>query len=587
MKTINLLIVFLLVVSSILLVYWNVFFNDFLVTWDDDVYVLDNPYLSISEFGDILHLFTITYEGNYHPLTLLSLAIDYWMWGKQPIGYHLTNILLHLLNSLLVYWLAIILINHRLSALGAALLFGLHPMHVESVAWVSERKDVLFLFFLLCGLISYLYARKKDFRRIYLLTFVFFGCSILSKPTAVVFPLLLFILDAWQNYKINIVNKLPYLLVSIFFCWVTVYSQQSVEAIADRSYFTLWQRVQLFAYSWVSYFYKFLLPIDQTGLYHYPAAGAPFSILMKLAPFILLLLGVATVLLWQRNKYLVLGIAFFTISLLPVMQIIPVGNALIAERYTYLPYLGLNLSVFMTIYLIAQQFKRSTTLLVGISVLLIMFAIQTTERTKIWQSDETFWTDVILKNPNSSIAHFGLGNYRFIKKDYETAANIYKKVLEFDPYNLQANSFLAFLYNKLNQPNIALNYMDRVITLDSTNIEMRLKRGKTLMKLKYLEDALLDFNACIKQQSDQPEFYALRAENYFVLGDIQNAAKDWQKAIDLDSKDAKVYYNLGIYHYENKDFINAKLSFKTAVHLNPEKENYKIMATMLDEIEPH
>ncbi len=585
MKTIKLLIVFLLVISSTLLVYWNVFFNDFLVTWDDDAYVLDNPYLSISTFDDLFHLFTITYEGNYHPLTLLSLAIDYWIWGEQPFGFHLTNILLHILNALLVYWLAMLLIQHRLLAVGSALLFALHPMHVESVAWVAERKDVLFLFFLLSGLIAYLYAQKDEYGiRFYHLSICLFCLSLISKPAAIAFPLLLLVLDAWQNRKINLVNKVPFLLISFIFGLITIYAQDSVEAISDLSYFSAWQRVQLVSYSWIAYFYKFFLPIDQTGLYHYPAFDEPFSLLMNLSPFIILLVGI--LIAWKRTTFIFLGIAFFTISLLPVLQIIPVGNAMMAERYTYLPYLGLNLSIFMLIKQLTKNFNSaSLTLYISTFALILLFGIKTSDRTQVWKSDGTFWTDVIQNNPNSLLAHFALGNYLYEYKDFDGSASMYKKVLEFDPFNHQANSFLAFLYNKRRQPQIALAYLDKLVLLDSTDTEHLLKRGKTLMKLKYLEESLLDFNAYIEYLPDDPIPYVLRADNYMSLGKINQAAKDWQSAIDLDTKEAKVFYNMGLYKYEKEDFEKAKLYFKTAVQLNPNKENYRQLAELFDKMD--
>jgi len=588
MKTIKLSIGFLLVITSVLIVYWGVLSNDFLVTWDDDAYVLENPHLNINSTQDVAELFTITYEGNYHPISMLSLALDHAIWGEQSQGYHLTNILLHIANALLVFWLALLLIKHQLSAFFVALLFALHPMHVESVAWVSERKDVLFLFFLLSGLITYLYSQSRKHNRLwYLMTIVLFTLSVLSKPSAIVFPVLLLLLDGWQKEEWRwrlLVNKIPFVLVALTVAGITVFAQGSADAISDLSDYSLWQRVQLVSHSWMTYAYKFFVPINQSGFYGYPPYDVSFPIGFQVAPFVVLLVGVGALLRYRKYKHPVIGLAFFTVALLPVLQIIPVGSAMMAERYTYLPYLGLNLGVMMLLkQFLAQQKQLAVSFHACIVVLVLLFGIKTVDRTAIWQSDETFWTDVLQKDPKTQMAHFGLGNYYYMNGDYEACIQQYKQLLEYYPNDLQGNGFLGFLYDKIDQPLEAIKHLDKVVYLDSLDFESRHIRGVSLLKIGLPEDALADFDHCISYDSDSPHHYIMRADAHLALGQLSLAVADWQQAIELDTEDAKAYYNLGLYYYETQDFENAKEFFISAAVINPEKDKYKKMAALFEE----
>lgn len=581
-------IVFLLVTLGCVLVYWSVFSNEFIITWDDDAYVLDNPLLTLDTKEKVNTLLTEGYQGNYHPLTMLSLSFDQLLWGKVPFGYHLTNLLFHILNTILLYLLTWKLIRHKIIGFFTTMLFGLHPMHVESVAWVSERKDVLYLFFLLGTLLAYLQYLDGSKRKYLLLALGLSLLSLLSKPNAVVIPVLLCILDVWKGQKINLVmlvNKIPFILLALLFSGLTIYFQGSAEAISDLANYGIYQRIQLISYCWIAYLYKFLFPVYMSGHYAFPPSAAPFSIFMKAAPFILLLM-VFLLMMWSRcSKYLGLGILFFTVSLLPVLHIIPVGSALMADRYTYLPYIGLGLSLAYYFTFLIRKFEiYKTSIYCLLMAFMVLLGLSAFDRTKVWKNDVTFWTDVIKKDPNTYIGRYGLGQYFLLQNDIEGCITQYQKVLEIYPNAEEPNAFIGILYNRIGDVEKAADHFDKVLYLNPEATNVRRRRGKLLLQLGFWEDAVVDFSICLEQLPNDLELYTFRAEAFLGLGKKDLAFTDWQAAVKRGTIDSKVYFNLGNYYYENHNLNQAINYLDKALQLNPNKENYKSMVSIVQKL---
>ncbi len=579
-------IVFLLVAFSCGLSYWNALSNDFMMTWDDDAYIFENPHIEPENLQGIIEVFTTGFEANYHPLTLLSLAVDHAIWGKNPFGYHLTNLLLHLLVSLLVYWFTFLLVKNKNASIFASLLFALHPMHVESVAWVSERKDMLYLLFLIAGLIGYVRYLDKLDARFFIASLVFCVLSMLSKPNAVVFPVLVVLLDFWKGrpwQTKNYLEKIPFFALAAIFSLLTIHYQGSYDAIADLSGYGIFQRVQMVCYSWIVYFYKFFFPVYLSGFYQYPLVDVVFPIQIQVAPFICFALAVFALI--YRSKYLAIGLAFFTVSLLPVLQIIPVGSALLAERYTYLPYVGLGLIAAQSFAWIEQQYSNYKWILaISTSFLLLLFAIITHERTAVWQNDYTFWTDVIKKDPNTMMGRLGLGNHHYRNGDLDASIKQYEDVLKVFPNSIDAHSFLGFLYEELEEPEKAIEHYDWAAYLDEADAYIRKRRGKLLLKLGLWPEAIKDLSFCVENDPSESEIYILRADAFFGIGDKFKAKQDWSKAISLGTENPKAYFNLGNYFYEKGQFEIAKHNFEMATNLNPEKQLYRQMVSVVNEL---
>ena len=360
--------------------------------------------------------------GNYHPLTMISLNMNY-REPLDPAPFHFTNYLLHGVNVALVFLFVFLLMQNNIAALIAALLFGLHPMHVESVAWASERKDVLYAFFFLGALCTYTWslAREKDKAKWYIITTVLFLLSILSKGQAVVLPVLFILIDRLKGKKQDayiFIHKLPWFALSFIFGVVAILAQHSLNAIQDTTAVPAADRIIFAGYGIAAYLYKLFIPIDLSCFYAFPQkVNGHYPSLYYFAPVVAL--GVAS-LIWffgRKNKLLVFAALFFLVSISIVLQLLPVGGAVIADRYTYIPYLG-----FFILFgkIVADGFEKikiesgTCRMLTGagkflIPALLLIFSVLTWQRIAVWHDSITLWNDCIENGHPSAKAYLNRG----------------------------------------------------------------------------------------------------------------------------------------------------------------------------------
>jgi hypothetical protein len=356
------------------------------VNWDDPDYVTDNPI--IKDFSNLEMMFTRPVQGNYHPLTMLTLALNYSLSGFEPWSYHVFNLIFHLVNCFLVFRLAMVLSgNNLIIAFTTSLLFGIHPMHVESVAWVSERKDVLYSLFFLAGLISYTKYVDTDSRKNYVLTIIFLILSLLSKPAAVIFPVVLFCIDLLRKRSFDIrllTEKIPFFLLSLIMAYITYTAQQEKGATAGADIFGLGTRILMGFYGIMMYFIKMVLPIDLSPFYPFAPVNKDLPATYYIAPLFSLALFVLIFYSLKRNRVVAFGILFYLANLLLVLQFIPIGSAIIADRYTYLPYIGFFYIAgwFVDRYL-HGNFLRSLYLIIPVALIL---GILTFKQSGIWSS---------------------------------------------------------------------------------------------------------------------------------------------------------------------------------------------------------
>ncbi|HEY5967413.1 MAG TPA: hypothetical protein VIU35_05510, partial [Chitinophagaceae bacterium] len=378
-----------------------------LTNWDDEYYVVQNALLRGPDWAGI---FSKPVVSNYHPITIATLAANYSMTGLDASSYLITNLLLHLINTGLVFYFIWLISGKKLwVAAFTAIVFGIHPMHVESVAWVSERKDVLYTLFFLLSLIQYWYflTGKKNKNLIY--CFLFFALSLLSKPAAIILPFVLVLLDYWYGRPIgkrSIVEKIPFLFLSLVFAVITV-KLQSKTAIAGLDFYPLWSRFFFATYTSMMYIIRFFVPYPLSTFHPFPATKSLGWPIMLSPLFMLALLA----LIWfkRRNKLLVFSFFFFMINLVLVLQIVSIGGTLLAERYTYVPYIAMAFLIGMLLDKYSTPTNRS--LLWGIPAAgLLVFGFITFQRTKVWKDSDTLWTNVIEHFPNSSVPRTNRAN---------------------------------------------------------------------------------------------------------------------------------------------------------------------------------
>jgi tetratricopeptide (TPR) repeat protein len=450
----------LLRIAAILALTWlclsPVVSNDY-VTFDDVKYVVYNPAVKSLSRESIASMFTTFSGQQYHyvPLTLLSYALEFHFHDLAPRAYHANNLFLHLLNTALCYWLVLRLFADGRLAAVAALLFGIHPMHVESVAWVAERKDLLYSLFYLTGLIGYVRYVDTGRKRLLVMTFVLFVLSLLSKPMAVSFPLILFIVDYQRKRRLNaamFLEKLPFFLGSAAICFITLLPKDFPVVEFEKGY-SWFERFLMASYNFNQYVFKALLPQGLSAYHPLPShVNGVLAMPFLVAPLAALLIVAGVFVLARRNARIAFGALFFLASIALVLNFFPLGNILMAEHYTYLAYIGIFV-VFSEVFFGALESPRFSAsfkkLLIGAAVVwLILLGFKSYKRTFVWSNSETLWSDVIVQYPNDAFARYNLADQYMRQMRLMRAIEQYDAALAADPryfaaHNNRANMYVA------------------------------------------------------------------------------------------------------------------------------------------------
>ncbi len=578
----NFVWLFLFLVIGITAICLSPMLQNGFTNWDDEVYITGNQLLIGPDWYGV---FTKAVVENYHPLTIISLAINYQLFGLNPLSYQLFNLLLHLINTALVfYFIWSVSGKNRWVAFISALIFGIHPMHVESVSWLSERKDVLYAFFFLLSLLQYWRFLQTGNRLNFWLCFLLFVLSLLSKPSAIILPLVLLLLDYWKDRPITlktIIEKIPFFLLSILFAIITV-QVQSTKAIASLDQFPLWTRPFFASYTLMIYFFRFFIPYPLSAFHPYPPPddlGLPILI----SPVFFLIL-VAFLWFQRKNKLLVFGFLFFLINLLLVMQFVSIGGSIISERYTYVPYIGL---AFILATLLDRYITSTSIKWIIPAVIVLIFGIISFQRTKIWKDSGTLWTNVIKHYPNAIIPRNKRAHYTTLlaasKTNQSEANQLFLQALEDCNVAIELKPDRAINYEdrefinlNLNRDKDAMADATTLIKLDPDNKLGYYTRGMVYMRFNEPEKAFADFNKAI---SISPDYHnALNNRGAVLLNYYQKyseALADFDKAIQIKPQ-GNYYLNRSICYYKLGNMAKAKEDAKIAVQMGTAiPDNYR------------
>ncbi len=555
-----------------------------LTNWDDEYYVIQNALLRGPDWAGI---FSKPVVSNYHPITIATLAANYSMTGLDASSYLISNLLLHLINTGLVFYFIWLISGKKLwVAAFSAIVFGIHPMHVESVAWVSERKDVLYTLFFLLSLIQYWYfiTGKKNKNLIY--CFLFFALSILSKPAAIILPFILFLLDYWYGRsftKRNIVEKIPFLFLSIVFAILTV-KLQSKTAIAGLDFYPLWARFFFATYTSMMYIANFFVPYPLSAFHPFPMTKSLGWPIMLSPLFMLAIL----LLMWfkRKNKLFVFSFFFFFINMILVLQIIAIGGTLLAERYTYVPYIGIAFLIGMLLDKYSASVNRS--LLWSIpAVLLLAAGVITFQRTKVWKDSDTLWTDVLKHYPGAPVPRTNRANYlirQSSKPEFKAQeSELLQRALEDCSESLKTNAAHAKgyenrqnIYLRLNKDSLAFLDARSLIRLEPNNKLGYYTAGVYYQRTNIPDSAIINFNKCLELSPNTD--FALNARgsilfNYYKK--YKEAMADFTKAIQINPL-GDYYLNRSYCHYQFGEIELAKADVTTAMRKGIRiPDNYK------------
>ncbi|MFD0862339.1 tetratricopeptide repeat protein [Sungkyunkwania multivorans] len=549
------------------------------VSWDDPTYLLTNPLIRDLSFEGIKKIFTTEQiAGAYVPLVVLSWAIDYALGGLDPTVFHITNLIIHLFNVVLVFYLAFILSKRRWVAFAVAVLFGMHPMHVEAVAWITARKDLLYTFFFLGALVVYhAYNQKRDSNVGYLYLFLIlllFLCSLLSKGTAVIFPLILFVFDYFyrrKDWKRLLLEKLPFFFVAVIFTIVAIGAQESGGALEEGKAMSFIDRLAVGFYGYFIYMVKAMLPYDlsafhpyvnklgQPSPWYYYAAAIPV-----IATFLMLVLN------WKRWRLLNFGFAFFFISLIPVIQVLPFGSAVTADRFTYLPYFGLFFIMAIGLGWLFDNFRNHRRLIaMCIALYFGLLGSKTFNYSKTWKNGHTLWSNVIEIYPNDFLAYANRCGDLLATKKYEQGIEDCSRSIHLNPLHDIAYYNRGVIYSRTKKKNLAVADFNMAISLDSAYIPAILNRGIVYTENNELQKGLWDFNRVIALDSLEEKAYYNRSIAYKKMGKLSLALRDLDFLVNRNTPFAEVYFQRGLVLLEFKKEKDALMSFEKALQLDP------------------
>jgi Flp pilus assembly protein TadD len=518
------------------------------VQYDDQVYVTDNPHVlaGLSAPG-IRWAGSAILAGNYHPLTLLSLMFDATFWHADPAAYHVHNVLLHALAAVLIFEALRRATGQDWLSLFAAALWALHPLRVESVAWISERKDVLSGALGAAMLLAYvLYAQRPSAGRYGLVNCLFIS-ALLAKSVVVTLPFVLLLLDWWplkrpRRWKHLVLEKLPMMGISAAFCIVTIWAQHHDETISELARVSMPMRLGNAVVSYVRYLGKTIFPRDLVYLYPLPDhlhAG------WVIASALLLLLITCAVFAWRRRwPFLIVGWLWFVGMLVPMIGIVQVGRQSMADRYTYWPSVGLCIIASWGGHELARRLGIGRRSMASAScVIAVLLGGLTAHQIQTWHDSEALFGHAIAVDPTNVSAWRALGNARFAAEDWPGAAHAYERALELDATSVSARTRLAIAFTHLNELNQAIAQYRAVLSMDRSNELAR---------------------------TNLTNLYNASGAVAAARGDLESAGADFRAALEINPRSPEAHNNLGRVLMLKKDRAGAREQFEAALHLNPD-----------------
>lgn len=543
----------LLIAVLTALSYLPILQNGFIESWDDDRYILENRFIEELSLERTAEIFTIYYDGHYHPLTLISLAVDHAIAGDSPKAYHLVNLLIHLLNALLVFFFVHLLLRRQKLFIAGmtGLLFGLATVHVESVAWAAERKNLLYTSFFLASLISYLSYIREGKKSRYLLSLLLFLLSLLSKASALSLAPTLLLLDYFENRRLLsrrvLSEKIPFFLLAIAAGVVAVYAQKHTWGEdLSQDHYSFFERVLYASIAFILYISKLAFPFRLSAFYPYPSLPVVAGILC-----LLLSISVAAIAFYYRRRSRVIsfGILFFIINIIMLLKLfeVPAGDYYMADRYVYAASPGILLIISIGIEkLLSYRRKFGKLLLVPVIIYLLLIFLQTFNRVSVWRSDEPFYSDIIDKHPRESVAYLNRGAYRKKTGNLRGALHDFTAAVEFRPGDFKGYANRGAVYNELRQYDKALQDLEKAAGLKPGSAEIMGNLGFAKLNSGLYREAVQDFNRAIGLDPGLAENYLNLGTAWFSLGNLRAAIENYNLALERKPDYVNALYNRGL-----------------------------------------
>ena len=582
------------------------------INFDDDTYVTENGRVNGGfSWGSIVWAFTESHSSNWHPLTWLSHMADCQFFGLSAKGHHFTNLLFHIANTLLLFAVLKKMTGSVWASAFAAALFGLHPLHVESVAWISERKDVLSGFFWMLTIGFYIRYTERVCVGRYLAVFLVFCLGLMSKAMLVTLPFVLLLLDYWplnrlcgvsegtgqtrsksQSVEVQdcglsigrlIVEKIPMFVVVLISCVVTYLVQQSGGATKMVENLPLNIRMSNALVSYVSYIFKMFWPMRLAILYPHPEEIAMWKPIISL----LVLAGITAGVVFSRRRYLVVGWLWYIGTLVPVIGLVQVGRQAMADRYSYLPLIGLFIMVVWgAIEIVGQRRNLQIGLrIAGVSVVIAML-IFTRIQVVHWEDDFSLYEHTVNVTEGNYTIHTNLGAAYKSQGNLAMAMKHYRRSLEIKPdfYEAQYNLGNALRIQK--KYDEAISCYRKALEIKPDYVEAHKNLGGTLYIQDKLEEAIEHYERALQIEPDNMEVLNNLGVVLRGQGQLEQSIKYFRRVIELAPDHAKTYYNLGFALQLQGKLDEAIEQYRTAVKIDPYfRKAHKFLSAALAERE--
>lgn len=574
------LVVCTALIAVTIIAYEPVRHNGF-VTLDDNEYVVENTHIKQGLTLETLKwAFTGTHFYMWHPLTTLSYLVEYEFFGINALGDHLTNLVLHIINALLLFWILKKMTGAFWPSAFAAAVFAVHPLQVESVAWACERKSVLSGLFWLLTIAAYIrYAGKPKAAR-YIILLLVYGLCILTKPTVVVVPFVLLLLDFWPLRRINrstaggaIIEKIPLFFLAAFLSVVTILAQKSGGAIRTTPYFAFEFRLANAIVSYSRYLIKLVYPVNLAVFYPHP--GTKIALWQPLLALAVLAAVTGTVFYFgRRYRYLITGWLWYVGTLVPVIGLVQSGDQAMADRYMYLPVVGPLIMIAWTMSeTVRKRRYRRSVLFVISGVVLFVLIIITRNQVRCWQNDFTLFGHAIDVTKNNDSMHYSIA-YAFQQTgQFEKAIEHYEDAVRIEPRDYRSMNNLAVLLLMQGKTDEALKFLEKAVQLNNHFTDAINNLGLALREKGRTDEAMEKWQQVLALEPGQPNAHYNIAVTMLHNGKYSQAIEHFNKTLEKKKDSAEVYNYLGTAYTALGQFKAAIDSYNEALKLSPDDIN--------------
>ena len=585
-------LVSLCLIVVIIVPYWQVINFDF-VGYDDELYVTKNLNVQKGFTAEgVKWAFTSFHSANWHPLTWLSHMLDCELYGLNPTGHHWTNVELHIVNTLLLFFILFKMTGVLWRSALVAALFALHPLHVESVAWISERKDVLSTFFgLLMFFAYYRYVKISGFKN-YLLVIIFFGLGLMAKPMLVTFPFVLLLLDFWPlqrlQFKDNtsppdeaarfdlqrffklIWEKIPLFVMAAIASVLTFIAQQSEGAVKPLELLPLIARIPNALVSYVTYALKTIWPSNLAVFYPHPGNSLPT---WQIAVAILLI-TVAIFLSMRTLKeypYIVVGLFWYLVTLIPVIGLVQVGDQAMADRYTYIPLIGLFIIISWGAFDFLKKWHYHMIILIlsAISVICVL-AVCTFLQLGYWQNGITLFEHAIKVTNKNCVAHNNLGVLLSKEEKFDEAIFHYDEVLKIKPKDSKALYNKGCVLREKGNLDKAAFFFKKSLKIKPDNANAHNELAYILFVQGKLDEAISHYRNALKIKPDFTNACNNLANVLYLQGEIDKAVLLYKKVLRLDPENVDTHYNIGLFYKKQGKLKKAMTHLAKVIKIDPD-----------------